>query len=243
MYAAKVTYIRHQARSAGLRKCSPLRRRVHHWCSCSTLTVERVNASNQYPAHKLWPEAVVVYMQGLPATPGKTDPKGRKNGWQKNPGDAADRYLKFFDAMQEDVLKKYRIYPGRIYVLDHSNGARFANVLWNMRSNQLTAICSSSAQGGQMTSKCPPMPIFMITGQKDKIAPFKAQQSCIDQMRKLLKTDPSKSKTKGYYRTEPGRNGTELATYVHPGGHKMPQDALPLVASFFQRHERQIPAK
>src|SRR4051812_14847567 len=32
-----------------------------------------------------WPEAVVVYMQGL-NTPGKlTDPEGKKSGWQSGP--------------------------------------------------------------------------------------------------------------------------------------------------------------
>ena len=75
-------------------------------------------------------------------------------------------------------------------------------------------------------------------GENDKIAPFKSQHYCIDLARRLLKSDPSKAKTEGYARMEPGIDGTELVTYIHPGGHKLPKEALPLVVRFFQRHER-----
>jgi hypothetical protein len=52
----------------------------------------------------------------------------------------------------------------------------------------------------------------------------------------VLKTDSSKAVTKGYAKIEPGINGTELVTYLHPGGHEFPQEALPLVVEFFKRH-------
>ena len=51
----------------------------------------------------------------------------------------------------------------------------------------------------------------------------------------LLKTDPTKAKTEGLLRIEPGINGTELATYLHPGGHVFPVESLPLIVKFFQR--------
>lgn len=39
-------------------------------------------ASRSFQMHSEWPEAIVVYMQGLP-TPGQwTDPDGKKPGWQ-----------------------------------------------------------------------------------------------------------------------------------------------------------------
>jgi len=54
------------------------------------------NAARTHHFHTAWPEAVVVYMQGL-NTPGKlTDPDGKKSGWQSGPGDQKDRDLKFF---------------------------------------------------------------------------------------------------------------------------------------------------
>jgi polyhydroxybutyrate depolymerase len=46
-----------------------------------------------------WPEAIVVYPQGLP-TPGIImDQKGERPGWQREPGQEHDRDLKFVDAI------------------------------------------------------------------------------------------------------------------------------------------------
>src|SRR5690242_15789099 len=51
------------------------------------------HAARTFGYHKIWPEAIAVYMQGLP-TPGQlTDPEGLKAGWQKTPGDQNDRDL------------------------------------------------------------------------------------------------------------------------------------------------------
>src|SRR4051812_1317347 len=47
-------------------------------------------AARSFRIHELWPEAIVVYPQGL-HTPGRlTDPNGEKNGWQAQIGDQND---------------------------------------------------------------------------------------------------------------------------------------------------------
>src|SRR5437763_6193099 len=57
------------------------------------------NAARGHHFHETWPEALVVYPQGL-NTPGKlTDPEGKKPGWQSGPGGQKDRDLHFVDAM------------------------------------------------------------------------------------------------------------------------------------------------
>ncbi|MCP5522580.1 MAG: hypothetical protein H7A46_13650 [Verrucomicrobiales bacterium] len=54
------------------------------------------NAQRSFHLHTVWPEAIVVYPQGL-KTPGQlTDPQGRRAGWQHAPGTQGDRDLKFF---------------------------------------------------------------------------------------------------------------------------------------------------
>lgn len=65
-------------------------------------------ASRSFRFQEEWPEAVVVYLQGLP-TPGKTDPEGRKPGWQKKPGDQGDRDLRFFDTVLKAMKEKFEI--------------------------------------------------------------------------------------------------------------------------------------
>src|SRR5438309_2195367 len=49
------------------------------------------NAARMFGMHTRWPEAIVVYMQGL-NTPGRlADPDGKVPGWQRNVGDQSDR--------------------------------------------------------------------------------------------------------------------------------------------------------
>src|SRR5512138_2200728 len=47
--------------------------------------------------HELWPQAIIAYLQGLPGVAGITDPEGKRNGCQKNPGEMDDRDVRFVD--------------------------------------------------------------------------------------------------------------------------------------------------
>jgi len=196
------------------------------------------NVARRLRIHELWPEAVVFYMQGIPGVVGIRDPEAARNGWQKSPGEVGDRDIKFFDAVLERMQKKYKTDPNRVYVLGHSNGGRFVNVLWNSRGDKLAALCSAAGPGGRLIERAAPKPVFIIAGEKDPLVPFQSQQLSIELARKLLKTDQSKAKANGFERTEPGVNGSELVTYIHPGGHEFPVAALPSVVKFFQRNVR-----
>src|SRR5256885_15614790 len=69
-----------------------------------------------------WPEAIVVYPQGLP-TPGIVmDHEGKKPGWQREPGQEHDRDLKFVDAILATLRQKYSIDEARVYATGFSNG-------------------------------------------------------------------------------------------------------------------------
>jgi polyhydroxybutyrate depolymerase len=194
--------------------------------------------ARRFNLQQLWPEAVVVYLQGLTGVAGITDREGKLPGWQKNPGELGDRDVKFVDVALEQIQKQYQTDPNRVYALGHSNGARFVNVLWKMRGEKFAAFCSASGQGGLMLRGATPKPIFIIAGEKDPLVPYQGQVMSIELTRRLLETDSSKAKTEGYARTEPGINGTELVTYLHPGGHEFPPEALPLAVKFFQRHTK-----
>jgi polyhydroxybutyrate depolymerase len=196
-------------------------------------------AARRFRIHELWPEAVVVYMQGIPGVQGITDPEGKLNGWQKAPGEVGDRDIKFFDAALERIQKKDKTDPNRVYVLGHSNGGRFVNVLWSSRGDKLAALCSAAGPGGMLIDKAPTKSVYIIAGEKDPLVPFQTQQNSIERARRLLKTDQSKARVNGLERAEPGVNGSELVTYIHAGGHEVPLEALPSVISFFKRHVRQ----
>ena len=83
------------------------------------------HSARTFDFHTLWPEAIVVYMQGL-NTPGRlSDPEGKKPGWQHSLGAQEDRDLKFFDAALASLKKDHKVDPKRIYATGHSNGGVF----------------------------------------------------------------------------------------------------------------------
>lgn len=194
------------------------------------------NAAQKFRIHELWPEAVVAYMQGLTGIPGITDPEGKKTGWQKDPGQANDRDLKFVDVALDQILRQYKVDPSQVYALGHSNGGRFTNVIWHERGEKFAAFCSASGQGGTLIPTNIPKSILIIAGENDPLVSYEGQLMSVEAARRLLKTDPSKAVKQGFAAIEPGTNGLELGTYLHPGGHEFPKKALPLAVMFFQRH-------
>ena len=58
--------------------------------------------ASSFGLHQLWPEAIVIYLQGL-NTPSQLDREGRKPGWQTREGDQGDRDLHLFDAVLADL--------------------------------------------------------------------------------------------------------------------------------------------
>ena len=196
------------------------------------------NTMRRFAIHTHWPKAVAVYMQGIPGVVGIVDKEGKKTGWQKNPGDVGDRDLKFYDVALKDLVKRFKIDATRVYAMGHSNGSRFANVLWVTRGITLAAICSSGGQGGRLIRQANPKSIFVIAGEKDRLVPYAGQMLSVRLIRRLLATDPDRAKKDGLLTIEPGKDGLELVTYLHPGGHAFPVDVMPHVVKFFQRHKR-----
>ncbi len=191
----------------------------------------------RWDLHSFWPEAVVVYLQGLPTSTSR-DPEGGRAGWQTMPGGQNDRDVRFTDVVIKQIGSEYKIDPNRIYAVGHSNGARFAMVLWKMRGEKFAAFCSVAGQGGLMIRDATPRSIFAIVGEKDSIVPYDEQVRSLEVVRRVLKTDSSRAVTKGYTKLEVGIDGTEFVTYLHPGGHEFPKEAMRLIIDFFKRNVR-----
>lgn len=188
-----------------------------------------------YKIDNLWPEAIVVYPQGLP-TPGMTDPEGKKNGWQQRPGEQGDRDLKFVDAMLARLHKEYKVDDHRIYAMGHSNGGRFSYVLWAKRGNIFAAYAPSGSPSLGLINSFNRRSAFVVAGEKDPIVPFAGQQLSIQRLRRFLGTDTTHAKVDGFARYETAKDGTELGTYIFPGGHQYPPEAIKLAITFLKRH-------
>ncbi len=180
----------------------------------------------------LWPEAMVIYPQGLP-TKGITDPQGTKNGWQQKPGDEGDRDLKFVDAILASVKGVNR---HRIYSMGHSNGGRFTYVLWATHGDQFAAYGPSGSPTLMTVRNFKPAPMFATAGESDPIVPFRSQELSIQAIARLDGIDLSKGTKNGYITLATGAKGLEIGTYISPMGHSYPPDAVAATIALFKRH-------
>lgn len=190
-----------------------------------------------YHFQDLWPEAVVVYMQGIP-TPGRlTDPEGKRNGWQHDPGDHGDRDLKFFDAVLASLREKHKIDENRVYASGHSNGAAFTYVLWAARHDSFAAIAPSAGMSRSVV-RCKPLPVMHIAGENDPLVRFTGQKLTMDTVRKINGCESAGQEWAKDCTLYPSAGGTPLVAFIHSGTHKYPEAAPPLIVRFFKEHAR-----
>ena len=195
-------------------------------------------AVRMFHIHDLWPEAVVVYPQGL-NTPGRlTDPEGRRPGWQPSVGAQGDRDLKFFDAMLATMRKDFDIDTNRVYSTGHSNGGGFTYLLWLARGDRLAAIAPSAAAKARSAAaeKPPrPLPVLHIGGTADPLVKFEWQRASMDAVRAFNQCGEGKPWAPMCTQYV-SKVGAPLVEYIHPGTHKFPPEAPPLIVKFFREH-------
>lgn len=194
------------------------------------------HAARTHRLHEAWPEALVVYMQGL-NTPGKlTDPEGKRPGWQHGRGDQKDRDLKFFDAELASMLNDYRIDENRIYATGHSNGGAFPYLLWAKRGDRFAAFAPVAAAAGLYFREAKPKPLFHAASEKDPLVRFAMQQRTLDYVKKLNGCDDRSEDWAKACRLYPSKTGTPVVIYLHAEGHNDPEATPALIVKFFQEH-------
>jgi len=195
------------------------------------------NAANSFRYHEVWPEAIVVYMQGL-NTPGRlTDPEGKKPGWQSGEGVQGDRDLKFFDAVLATLEKEHRVDKRRIYSTGHSNGGGFTYLLWAARGDVLAAVAPSAAVGARVSRSLKPKPVLHVAGERDELVKYTWQQQQIAFLRRLNGCGAGSAWAE-VCTLFPSSTGTPVVTYIHPGAHAFPREAPALIVRFFKEHAR-----
>ncbi len=194
------------------------------------------NAARQFHLETLWPEAAVVYMQGLKTVTAR-DPKGEKPGWQNRPGLNDDRDLKAVDAMLKTVREKTPIDDRRIYATGHSNGAGFTYCLWGARPNLLAAIAPSSANP-PLLEKRQPIPAIHFSGKQDQIVPFQGQVRTVESLRKINGCDEQGRNWAPGCTLYPSATGTPVVWMTYDGGHNFEKTAPELMVRFFREHSK-----
>lgn len=191
------------------------------------------------PVHEFWPEAVVVYLQGLP-TPGQlTDPAGRKAGWQKGPGAQDDRDLKFFDHMRTTLAQELKIDPRRIYATGHSNGGGFTYLLWATRREVFAAFGPSAAVAGRGYPALQPAPVIHVAGTNDRLVKYSWQEAMIARLKRINGCTDAGVREGDRLTRYASPLGAPVVTYLHEGGHRFPKEATQAIVTFFQSQTRE----
>lgn len=194
-------------------------------------------AAASFHLHKEWPDALVVYMQGLPTPSALVDPEGKKNGWQNREGIHGNRDLKFFDAVLASLKIEYHIDEARIYATGHSNGGGFTYLLWRERADAFAAFAPCAA-GGARLGKLTPKPAMHIAGRNDELVAFSMQTKNMDAVKKANACGEKGEKWAENCTLYPSNSGTPFVAYIHDGTHKYPAEAPALIAKFFKEHAK-----
>ncbi|HEX4591217.1 MAG TPA: prolyl oligopeptidase family serine peptidase [Gemmataceae bacterium] len=183
-----------------------------------------------------WPEAVVVYMQGL-HTKGRTDPEGEQSGWQGKAGDEHDRDLKFFDAVLATMREKYHVDERRVYATGHSAGGHFTYLLATARPDVWAAIAPSAA-ANKLHKGFHPVPVFQAAGKKDTTIPFDQQLKTIEELKAVNGCDSAGTHWAKDCTLYPSTKGAPVVAFIHNGTHAYPHQAPALIVKVFREHAR-----
>lgn len=192
-----------------------------------------------------WPQAIVVYPQGLRTQTIVPPITCLKSGWQSKLGEIncangiKDQDLTFFDSIYNTLNKKYNVNTQQVFVHGWSTGCDFVyNVLWAARGDKFAAL--GPAGGNLDTTKGKlPRPVIHVAGTQDTQWPFTEQQHDVEEIRKL---DQCSATGTVWATGSGGLLGTKYASSIndpvvflkYDGGHIYPSTIPALIVKFFK---------
>lgn len=201
-------------------------------------------ASQLMHLQTVWPEAIVVYPQGLPTVSGG-DPQGHLPGWQAEAGTNNDRDLKFFDEMLKVLRQKFSVDEERIYSVGFSNGAFFSYLLWSARPKPFAAFAICAGKLFPSDHLTESRAVVVIAGRNDQKVQFQDQQQAIETARQIDQATgagvacptPNGAQAGTQCTRYTSTLQTNVRTLTHPGGHVYPAWASEPVVEFFKAHK------
>ena len=164
--------------------------------------------------HGVWPEAIVVYFQGLTT-------RGGMPGWQSEAGEG-NRDLKLVDAALASLRETYQVDDDRIYATGFSNGGMFTYLLWAERPVLFAAFAPVAGRLRESVRPAHPRPLFHVAGERDLVVDFVDQMAAVKVALEVNGNDPD----------------APVRTWIHPDAHVWPPSTSNRIAAFFQEHTR-----
>ena len=183
--------------------------------------------------HRAWPEALVVYFQGLPSR------RDGLSGWQVEKGQDDDRDLKLVDGALASLRDKFKVDETRIYSTGFSNGANFTYLLWAERPRVFAAFAPVAGRLRPSVQPTQPKPLFHVAGMRDGTVRFADQQDAIETARRVDKVTGKGASCGSGCTIYESPGAAAVMTWIHPGGHEYPDSTSERMAKFFRDHPRQ----
>jgi len=193
------------------------------------------NIRRQFQIDTFWPDAVVVYLQGLATVGVLNDSQGDRAGWDLVDATDKNKDIRFYDVVLKNLMDHQHIDTKRVFCTGHSNGGAFTFKLWAHRGNTLGAIAASSSIAVvEDRPLLKPKPAMMSCGRDDPMVNFSWQSRMIDRL-KTLNGVVADGKPWGrdgmWYASD---EGTPLATIIYDGGHPPPAGIGERIVEFFK---------
>lgn len=193
-------------------------------------------AARSFRLHELWPEARVVYPQGLPTPGALSDPEGRRAGWQVRAGEQGDRDLLFFDLMRASFADVEGVDATKVFATGHSNGGAFVYLLWAERHDALRAVAPSGAILAGREARLRPLPALHVAGMRDSLVKFAWQERMMDRILEVNRGGGRGPSVPGEAAYAPrGEGGAETVLFLCDDGHRLPREAGERIVAFFRR--------
>jgi polyhydroxybutyrate depolymerase len=179
-----------------------------------------------------WPDAIVVYMDGL----GRR--RGQGGAFQTTDATSGNRGLRFFDTALADLRRKFHVDSARVYATGFSNGAKFAYLLWAARPSTFAAFAPVAGMLADGLTLPEPKPVIHIAGRQDHQNDITLQLQSIELARRTDSASAAGRSCGTNCTLYAGRDGVPVMTVLHPAGHVYPSDATTLIVNFLKAQTR-----
>lgn len=176
--------------------------------------------------HLAWPDAVVVYFQGLETRRGL-------RGWQVERS-AVNRDLRLVDEALASLRETYNVDEDRIYATGFSNGGMFTYFLWAERPDVFAAYAPVAARLRPSVRPTQARPLFHIAGERDRVIDFSAQGAAIEVAIAVNGVADTTTSCGEGCTIHGSDTSAPVMAWIHGGAHTYPRGTSERIVSFFR---------